>query len=254
MSITARQLFYGAYRNAGMVFLEQTSIGADQEEEARELYNRMIDAWRAEGHTISHISREEFPLVANQSIYTVGPGGNFNTAWQEDIQRASLILTNQTPNAERPMEPLTIDQFQAWTLKDQATNIPQKFWYEKDFPLGKLHILYKPNTPYKVALYLENPMGDIAVAAGSPPNYAGVTLTYPPAYQEAIEMNLAWRIWQRDSSRSSLDGQARAELKESARRSFQIFTAVNNRPNLRLTDLSGTPSRTNVYNGNRWGR
>jgi hypothetical protein len=97
-------------------------------------------------------------------------------------------------------------------------------------------------------------LGDIAVDAGTPPNYEATVLTFPPGYQEAIEANLAMRIWQRDSSRSSLDPQARAELKERARRSFQVFTNANNRPNMRMTDLSAPSSRTNIYTGNRWGR
>lgn len=257
MSYTARELFYAGYQYAGMVELEQSGLNADQEEDARRMFNGMVDTWRADGYTVSHIKRELFQIVANQGDYNIGPGQQWDTDWPDRIERAGVVLTTQPSQGggppEYPMSMFTVDEYQLWILKGQATNFSWCAWYERqDPPAGIVHLLYVPTEADKVALYLEKPLSQIAIAGGTPPNYAAVPLIFQPAYQEALEANLARRILMRAPHRSRLDADAKAELRNLARTGMSLIRNANNRPLSRQTDLTPTRFVSNIFQGNRY--
>lgn len=248
MSVTAFQVFYAAYKNAGGVLLEQTGLNVDQQEEARQAYNGMVDTWRADGFTVSHVERVLFPTVASQGIYTIGPGGDWNDVWPDRIDRAGIVITNGSGAlpAEYPLYPLTVQLFAEWIVKDQQTSYPAAYFYERSFPLGKVHLLYIPNTVNNVALYLERPLSQIAVNA----DYSTVSLDYQPGYQEALENNLAVRIAERNPKTTNIT----QSLINRARFGLQLLKTVNNRPLTKARDImpAGYGGRASIYNGNRW--
>jgi len=43
------------------------------------LLNNMISSWFAEGLSVPYTTLEEFDLVAGQSVYSIGDGGEFDT-------------------------------------------------------------------------------------------------------------------------------------------------------------------------------
>jgi hypothetical protein len=244
MSITAKRLFYGAYRAARLVNLEQTILGPDQEEEARETYNRMVDAMSADGLTISHVSRETFAVASGSGDYTIGPGGDWDTTWPDRIERAGIIVSSGSGYpAERKLNQLTIDQWQAWTFKTQPNNWPWSYFYERAFPLGIVHLLYVPNNATSVILYLEHPLSAIAVAA----DYATVTLEFQPGYQEMLETNLAVQL-----AESNPRAQISQSVIQRAKSSMMLLKAVNARPLSRTSDFARGGTRPSVYLGNRY--
>ncbi len=246
MSVTAFQIFYAAYKNAGGVLLEQTGLNVDQQEEARQAYNGMVDTWRADGFTVSHVERVLFPITPSQGTYTIGPGGDWNDVWPDRIDRASIVLTSQTLQPEYPLYPLTVQEFQLWVVKQQQTNYPSAYFYERSFPLGKIHLLYIPNNVNDIALYLERPLSQIAVNA----DYNNVTLEYQPGYQEALENNLAVRIAERNPKTTNIT----QSLINRARFGLQLLKTVNNRPLTKARDIMplGYGGRSNVFFGNRY--
>lgn len=242
MSISVNQLFYGGWRDAGLVLVEQTGLDSAQLEEARQIYNRMVDAWRSDGLTISHLSRNPFPIVPNKSDYTIGPGGDIDTLWPERIERASIEITSQSPSPELPMVALTIDEWQDWRLKRQITNWSRAFFYERSFPLGIIHLVYVPTDANNLILYLEEPISQIDAADDS-------VIEFPPGYQEAIETNLAVRIAARHPKEQSLS----EDTRELAIKSLNRIMNANNRPLERATDFTWRRGQVrNVYSGNRY--
>lgn len=248
MSITIRELFYGAYREVQLIENEQDQLGPDQEEECRQVYNRWTDQLRANGTTVYHIERTLFPLTAGIGAYTIGPGGTWNTVWPERLERASLILADGT---EYALWPLTDDEWQLWVNKAQTSSQPRRFHYEKDFPLGIFHMLYVPSAAIQVALYLEEqPLVPITRAAGPAYDYSAVQFEYPPSYQALVEFGLALQVGGRNP-RAKISN----DLRQRAKEAMDLIVNANNRPLARSTGLfsSSGNGRSDVMSGNRWG-
>lgn len=241
-SITVDMFFYSIYRYAGLILSEQTGISADQTEEARVTYNTLVDAWRADGLTISHIYRYLAQLVGGQGDYSIGPGGDIDVPWQDRIERAGIVLSNESPAPEYPIWPMTVDEYQMWTLKEQTTNWPRAFWYErKGPPLGIIHLLYVPTDANQLALYLEEFLLDINATGDS-------LLEWAPGYQLALETNCAVHIAARTPG-SNIS----ADTRKLAVDSLALIRNANNRPLMRLSDMtSGRGGRSDVRAGNRF--
>lgn len=239
MSITVDQLFYSAYRDAGMVLKAQTGLDPDQTEEARQLYNRMVNAWAADGLTATHTGRLLFNIAVSQGDYTIGPSGQWEyPRVPRRVQRASIILTDQTQQPEVPMKPLTLDEWQVWTFKDQQSNWPWRFYYEYNEPLGIVHLLYVPNTAIQAALYLEESLALIDATGDA-------ELIYADAVQEAIETNLAMRI----AARYPEEAQISQDTKNLARSSLDLVRMTNKIPLRRDNDMASFAGRSNIYMG-----
>lgn len=242
-AITVDALFYSAYREAGMVPIEGTGLNDDQTEECRTLFNRMIDRWRGEGTTIYHIGRTVFPITPGKGDYNIGPSQDFDCPWPMRLERAGIILTSETVQPEYPIFPLTLDEWQYWTLKQQATNWPRRFFYEKSYPIGIVHLLYVPTDANNIALYMEQPLDEITATGDE-------LIDLPPVYQEAVETNLAVRIAARNPGRSQISPMT----VELAKSSLDQVRTNNARPLKRTTDLDRRGGcRSNVYSGNRYG-
>lgn len=241
-AITVDAFFYGIYRYAGLILSEQTGISADQTEEARVTYNTFVDALRADGLSISHVYRYLTPITASKGDYTIGPGGDIDVPWQDRIERAGIVLNNQSPEPEIPIWPLTVDEYQLWTFKDQATTWSRRFWYErKGPPLGILHLLYIPTEADQLALYLEEFLLDINATGDS-------LLEWAPAYQLMLQTNCAVHIAARTPG-SNIS----ADTRRIAVESLALIRNANNRPLSRVSDFSrGSNGRSNVLLGNRY--
>jgi hypothetical protein len=253
MTTTPDALFYGAYRDAGLVQIEQTGLAPNQTEEARQLYNRMVDGWNADGLTISHVARTLFDVNPSQGDYVIGPNGDWPTPMvPRSIERMSVILTAQSPQPEYTLFPLTIDDWQEWRLKQQVNNWARSFYYEPPGNGGQpnttqnpfqgiVHLLYVPTDINQVAVYLEQ--------LHVPINATGdQELEFQYGEQEAIETNLAMRI----AARHPREAQLSEDTRRLATSSLDLLKNNNNRPLKRTTDLHAGRSRTNVYTGNRY--
>jgi len=245
MGISITQLFYGAFRDAGIVKTEQTILSPDQNEECRQLYNRFVDQLAADGFTVSHVARMLFPLVSNQGDYLVGPGGDFDMpVAPNQIERAGVLVT-VTANAPYPeyrMQPLTLDEWQGWTLKTQTISYPRCFYYERSQPpLGTLHLVFVPTDANQIALYLEQPLSQIDATGDA-------ELTYPNGYQMMIESNLAVQLAARYPNEQQMSEDTRA----NAIRSLALIKMNNDRPLKRELDWAVGDRRSNVYLGNRY--
>jgi len=163
MSLTIDELFYGAYRDAGLILVEGVTLNPDQKEECRRTYNRMADAWGLDGLLCSHVARTLFDIVPSKGVYSMGPAADWDMPkYPVRVERASVILTNESPQPELPIFPLSLEEFQDWRLKDQTNNWPRRYYYEPSFPLANFWLLYVPADGNKIALYLEDKLIQLA--------------------------------------------------------------------------------------------
>jgi len=243
MTTTPDDLFYSAYAYAGLIQIEQMLLAPNQTEDARKIYNEMVDAFNANGLTVSHIARTLFDVNPSQGDYTIGPNGDWPTPmYQRGIERMSVVLTAQSPNPEYPLFPLTIDDWQEWRLKGQINNWARSFYYEPAGPpLGIVHLLYVPTDINKVAIYLE----DLHVPIDATGDQE---IEFQYGFQEMVTTNLAVRI----AARHPKDAQISEDTRRLAKSSLELIENNNSRPLKRTTDLNAGRSRTNVYTGSRY--
>lgn len=249
MTTTPDDLFYSAYAYAGLIQIEQTGLAPNQTEDARKIYNEFVDGLNANGLTVSHVARTLFDVSPSKGDYTIGPNGDWTTQmYPRSIERMSVILTAQSPQPEYPIFPLTIDDWQEWRLKGQVNNWSRSFYYEPpdlqtgSAPVGTVHLLYVPTDINQVAIYLEQLHVPISATGDE-------EIEFQYGFQEMVTTNLAVRI----AARHPKDARLSEDTRLLAKSSMEIVMNNNNRPLKRTTDMQAGRSRTNGYQGNRYG-
>ncbi len=145
----------------------------------------MLDSWLAERLMAFSITINEFPLVANQQVYTYGPSGNFNAPRPVKIERTSIVsLQNPSQPLELPIPYFTDWEWQNTPVKVGFTStLPQGVYDDGNYPLRNLSIWPIPNTVSNIRLYVWQQLSQFADLV--------TDYEFPPAYAKAITYNLA---------------------------------------------------------------
>lgn len=224
---TAATIVRGALETIGVVGEGQTMTAEKAADGLRRL-NLLVGSWAIQPGTIPVTAREVFALVAGQTSYTIGPGGNFNTARPApaDLLGAGMLLTTSTPPVEMARTVYTEAAYASQAVKGLSNGLLSGIYYQPTSPLGTIRPWPVPDTAqHTLVLYLRK-----ALTA-----FADLTTSYslPPGVAEALEYGLAWRLCGPYSVPVDPD------LKDLARSSL----ALVKRANARLVDLpSGWPS------------
>jgi hypothetical protein len=194
MPLTVADIIYSAYRIAGI--LREAGRGASPSAKADGLkvLNAMIDSWKAERLMVYAILRTPLSLQANKATYTIGTSGSpdFTLERPEKITNAGLILTD----TENALEILTPQTWAALSPKTLSSSIPYKLYYEPLVPNGKITLWPTPTTAWQLALYTWQTVNQFAADTDQ--------VIIAPAYQEALEYQLAIRLAARFPERASL--------------------------------------------------
>lgn len=140
------------------------------------------------------IARDVFPLVANQSTYTWGAGGNFTTSRpsrQDSVTGADLILNTSLPLAQQVEVPLAIytdDSYRNQRIKALPNFQPTGIYYQATSPLGTLIVWPVPYTSINgLAVYREQQLGPF-------PDLTQTSVAFPDGWDEGLLYNLAKRL------------------------------------------------------------
>lgn len=238
MAVTALTLITQAYQDIGILGVGTPTPTPYQQQVAFVRLNQMIDGWATQMLTIPFVSRSVFPTVAGKggdppsSPYTIGVGGDFDTARPVYLQGAGLLLNNAQPYpVELPRALLTSDAYQAIQVKGLQSTLFTNVYYRPTYTGGLGEILLWPipdNSDNSVVLYNSQQVGQ----------FADLTTEYdfPPGYQEAMQSNLAIRL-------AGSNGVSQADVPTvfmMARESL----ATMKRANVRLMDLPQDPAVT----------
>jgi len=157
---------------------------AAESSDALLIAQQMMDSWQAERLNIFTINIAEFPLVPGQQTYTLGVGGNFNTARPAKIERMSIVsLLNPAQPLELPLEMLTDAGWQAIPVKLISSTLPTQVYDDGSFPLRNLSFWPLPSIVDNVRIYgwqALNTFPDLTT-----------NVTFPPGYAKAIRYSLA---------------------------------------------------------------
>lgn len=158
----------------------------DVANDALMVLNDMIDSWNAQRLAIYTTRSEDFPLVLNKQSYTMGPGGDFDTARPARIDGMSSILMYNPQNpVEVPISMFTVDEWQNQVpVKKVSGSFPLICYDTGDFPLRALNFWPIPT---------EQPGNLIRIYSWQalPAQTLTSQVTLPPGYRQAFRYNLA---------------------------------------------------------------
>jgi hypothetical protein len=180
----------------GVVASGETAPAADVAD-ALVVLNQMLEAWGAESLSIFTLNISTFNLVGGQQAYTIGTGGNFNTARPARIGQASIISnSNPSQPLELPISLATDEEWQAIPVKLTTSTLPRIMYDDGSFPLRNLSFWPVPTDgSVQVRLYMWSALSQFTDLV--------TDFSFPPGYMEAIKYNLAVRLaaeWRADLS------------------------------------------------------
>jgi len=91
---TAQGIIDGAFQTVGVVAQGDSPSTAQSTDALRRL-NLMLGGLKLQPLTQGVVSREVFPLTANVGVYTMGPGGDFDTTRPIALEDAAILLNSQ---------------------------------------------------------------------------------------------------------------------------------------------------------------
>jgi hypothetical protein len=182
MAATVRDLINGAARLLGVLATGET-LAASEQQEAFYALNDMIDTWSNENLLIYSKVIETFPLIGGQGLYTMGSGGNFNTARAQKIENATIQVTGPNPAIEVPMKIITLSEWSETALKSTSSSIPMWLYRDGAYPLDNLNFWPVPTLAYNVVLYSWKQLAEFVTVNDS--------VLLPPGYKKLIRYGLA---------------------------------------------------------------
>ncbi|HZQ53324.1 MAG TPA: hypothetical protein VFB14_14065 [Bryobacteraceae bacterium] len=194
--MTVQDLITRAMRLLGAVNIGDGPTAAEEQDGLTAL-NAMVDAWANERLMIYTTARNQYPLVAGQAVYQIGPSGPDWTAPRpQSIDAAGLLMGSSDPTQiyERPLEVIKTDKEWARVrLKNLGSPLPLAIYYDRWFsnpnsatnPVGSGNVAVWPVPQVVNQIVLYTPVAVSRFTAQTQ------TLSLPPGYERALTYNLA---------------------------------------------------------------
>lgn len=178
MQTTARAIVTRALRLLKVIAANEAGSAADLDVGFTAL-NDMLDSWSINRNNLLATVIETFPLVNGQANYTIGTGGNFNTALPMKVEESSFI---RYQSVDYPLRSINEDTYSQIPYKATG-GIPEVFWFEPSETLAQLYFYPVPQSGQTIELHSLKPMA----------SFSGLDVTYvlPPGYKEALQFSLA---------------------------------------------------------------
>lgn len=180
---SAADLIADALKILGVLAAGETPA-ANEQTDAFNRLNDMLDSWANERLTLFATSRDAYTLTPGHNPHTIGGGGDFNATRPIRIDRASLVLAASS-NAELP---LNIVDDEGWQIAQgkSTTGTPYILWPETKYPLINLWLNPIPVNADTLVLYTWQQIGRLASVSA--------TVSLPPGYARALRYNLAMEL------------------------------------------------------------
>jgi len=175
---TVNELISQAFRDLNAIS-ETEDLTASQASYGLQKLNQIIDSWNSQEILSYFKSQNTFNLVDGQQSYTIGSGGDF------DMTRPVKINTAFVTDGDVDF-PLVELNYQEWSeiySKNDESDIPYGFYYQPDFPLGKIYLYYTPgDSTNTITLFTENQLTSYTSLA--------TVLSLPQGYERSLVYNL----------------------------------------------------------------
>lgn len=178
MTTTALDLITGAAKLLGVVFKSET-LDADESNDGLVALNDMLDGWSNDDLLTYAYTLESFPLTGALS-YTMGVGGDFNTARPINIVDALVRIGT----IDYPLKIISQEEYQLdIAFKSLTSPIPKFLTYDNGYPLGTIKMYAVAIAGGTLFLQSNKPLSNISSLAS--------VVSLPPGWNRAIKNNLA---------------------------------------------------------------
>ncbi len=177
-SQSAYDLITGAMRLLGAIATGETPT-ADEANDGLNSLNDVLEQWSLESLSVWGVDTQTFQSVANQSLYTIGPNGNFATTRPVRISGAFCTYNG----VDFPVDLIGEDEYNAISLKTQGQDFPQKLVYINSSPLGVLKFWPVFAQALPVSLAIDQVLTQIPTLQ--------TVIGFPPGYYIALKHTLA---------------------------------------------------------------
>ena len=237
MSITVGQLITDAMGLCGATEIDETPSTGDFSIGLRAL-NVMLDRWSARRMLVRSTTPILFTATANKASYTIGPVAADVTAGKP-INIRSAFITDA--NIDYPMSYVDQSIYNGFPDKNVSFSRPEYFAYDpgaeqQSQQKGTLYLYYTPDKNYSIKLECDSYITELTSTA--------TTMTFEPAYYEALTYNLALRLFRRYHKPETPVPQ---DLVMIAHDSLRTIETMNNTQYTAGLELPGKITKYNVY-------
>lgn len=232
---TVSDLIKGSLRLIGAIAQGETPTSQDSAD-ALSALNDMLDSWSNDGFLIYNRVIENLTIVASTSSYTLGSGGDFDTARPMRIVKA--LVKQSGDNTEFPIKILNSDEWSRISDKTLTSTLIQAIYYDPNFALGTINVWPVPSANGTLILYSDKPLTTYSLISE--------TVTLPPGYKKALRFNLAMELAPEYGKAVSQD------IAMQAMESKAAIMRTNTEPVLMTSDVDGLINRSvpfNIYTG-----
>lgn len=184
--MTVRDLITGSFRLLGVLASGEQPAAAEMQDAFGSL-NSMVDSWNLERLMIMAILPQTFSFTAGKKVYTMGPGGDWDTAWPTRIEKVQMNYTSAgSPMINLPIEIINLDQYQQFTVPDTASTIPMWVYPDDSYPLRNLYFYTVPSIVNTVDIFTWSQLTQFVSIDDD--------IVFPPGYELALRSNLALQL------------------------------------------------------------
>ena len=179
---TASGMILRSLRLRGEKTIDGTLSTAEQTAYLADL-NTMLESWALERLMVPNLFQESFPLTSSTGSYTIGPGGDFNTARPNKIVAPCFI--RDSDNADLPVEIINAQAYGSIAEKTIDGSYPRYLFCDYASVSGLATIYLYPEPSSGLTLYINSwkQLQNFPLIS--------TVVSLPPGYQRAIEFNLA---------------------------------------------------------------
>jgi hypothetical protein len=225
---TARDIIKKAMQKIG-VLVKQEDPSADEVNDALSSLNAMLSSWSNRSLLVYARVWESFPLVANQSDYTIGTGGNFNTTRPIFINECHV----RQGSTDYSVQVIDDNAYNAIAFKN-LSGIPEFVNFDNAFPLAKLRFYLVPTGGLTFYMSSEKELSQFTLDD---------TVNLPAGWERALIYNLAMEIAPEYGLQISPD------LRDTADKALDSI--VNNVARIKTMDYINNSTTANIYSGYR---
>ena len=177
-SQTAYDLIKGSLRLIGAIAPGETPR-APEANDGLDTLNDLLESWSTESLTVWGSANETFATVGGQAVYTIGPGGNWNTSRPVRIHDGYIDVSGTS----FPVQQWGKNDYDLIAVKQTQSDVVERFLYVNDSPLGRVTLYPIPQSALQITFPIDRVLTQVPALA--------TTLIYPPGYYIAMKHALA---------------------------------------------------------------
>jgi hypothetical protein len=144
--------------------------------------NGIVEKWNVDKLKSYAQADETFTLVPGQAEYTIGPGGDFDSARPVRIEYM-FVRDPSGQNLDYKVNSASFDQYKSLRLKTIQSYWPNWFYYNPEFPQGTISFYPTPSKAYTVHITEWLQFGDYTDTSD--------TVALPTGFNELLVYQLA---------------------------------------------------------------